>query len=67
MDTGLLEDEYVAIVRYLHFGMFWKEGCGDKTFHSGYFCLGKLYGSGAQQQSLNHKLENGHNQRLSRC
>lgn len=36
----------------------------NKTFHLGEFCLGKLYGSGAQQQGLNHKLENGYNHYL---
>lgn len=37
-----------------------------ETKHSiwAYFCLGKLYGSRAQQQGLNHKLENGYNHYL---
>lgn len=41
LDTGLLEDEYVTIVGYLHFGVFGKEGCGDKTFHLGVFLFGE--------------------------
>lgn len=54
LDTGLLEDEYVTIVGYLCFGVFGKEGCGDKTFHLGEFLFGEaiwLWSSATRPES----------------
>lgn len=56
MDTGLWEDEQIAITGYFHFGVFWKEVCGDKK-HSIWDSL-VLRNYIAQHRDLNWKLKN---------
>ena len=54
LDTGLLEDEYVTIVGYLHFWVFGKKGCGDNIFHLKVFLFGEaiwLWSSATRPES----------------